>query len=577
MHGEFQVRGYDLETLLGASSSGEMWLARVQGSGDQVALKRLRLRDAAAREGLGQIVSLLGLLDHPHVVRIREVLPDGDEAVLVLDHADGGSLDHLLSGRGGIDPGEVVTTVGPIAEALAAAHQHGLVHGDVTPEAILFTADGRPLLADLGVLTLVEGAEALGTHGYADPTGTGDSGPTPAGDVFGLAAVCYTALTGVAPRPGQARPELSEAVPGLPSELVHAVSAGLQSLPARRPDAAQFADLVFAACPPAPVRFPIGLVLSDADIAAALGDSAPDPGSGRPAGQRSEQPSVRGSAAPVAGSAPPVGPSSAVGTPADGPSVRDPFAAAGFPIPGSEAPPGGDPADDEKDGPRLGLIIASVLSFVLLAGAVVGGIAWAQRARPADPAAAGETDAQRRDARAAASVPGPAKDSPEGATGRRGSDEVSTPRHEKSPPPANASNAPVTPEDRAARTEATWQEVLIDLDRKRAKAYAESDPGLLSGVYVADSELLAQDRDEIGKCVRAGCHVEGLRFDVKSLRVVSSGDGEVVLEVIDQLQAYTVVTDSGERTDRPAGEVTTRRITLVRSSGNWRIVRIVGA
>ncbi|MEQ7005405.1 protein kinase, partial [Actinopolymorpha sp. B17G11] len=347
MRGEFRVRGYDLETLLGASASGEMWLARAQGSGDRVALKRLRLRDAAAREGVGQVVSLLGLIDHPHVVRIREVLPDGDEVVLVLDHADGGSLDHLLSGRGGLDPGEVVTTVAPIAEALAGAHQHGLVHGDMTPEAILFTSDGRPLLADLGVLKLVEGGEALGTHGYSDPMGTGEGGPTPAGDVYGLAAVCYTALTGVAPRPGQSRPELSEAVPGLPTELVHAVSAGLQPLPARRPDAAQFADLVYAACPAAPVRFPIGLVLSDSDIAAALGESSPGAGSGT--GTPSSQP--RHPAAPMPGSSSTPGSfptSGAVQTPGaapdmgpapDGPPARDPFAAAGFPAPGPAMAP----------------------------------------------------------------------------------------------------------------------------------------------------------------------------------------------------------------------------------------------
>ena len=122
----------------------------------------------------------------------------------------------------------------------------------------------------------------------------------------------------------------------------------------------------------------------------------------------------------------------------------------------------------------------------------------------------------------------------------------------------------------------SWGQVLSELDEQRAKAFAESDAAMLRSVYVRGSDLLVKDRAEIEKCVRAGCHVEGLRFDIIRLELASKKAGRTVLKVVDQLQAYTVVSGSGERTDRPPGEVTTRLITLERRPGDhWLISRIV--
>lgn len=262
MRGDFEVPGYQVEGLLGAGGTGEVWLATEESSHRQVALKRLRLDPAAGADAVRRLVATLDAIDHPHVLRIRRIDGEPTEPVLVCDYAESGSLGQLLRARDRLDPGEAVTVIGPIAEALAAVHSRGLVHGAVTPENVLFTEDGRPLLADTALWSLTEiDPSAAGTHGLTDPRVIAGAEPSAAADVYGLAATAWTALTG-APV-AEPRPSLLSVNPGVPPCLAHAIESGLQADPDVRPSADQLADMIYAAAAPAAVRFPIGLVLDD--------------------------------------------------------------------------------------------------------------------------------------------------------------------------------------------------------------------------------------------------------------------------------------------------------------------------
>ena len=138
---------------------------------------------------------ILSVLDHEHLVRAHSVLrlrgasgapsaamtSEGDgggrrlrggTVGLIMDYAAGGSLGQLVAGRGKLGPGETVTVLTPIAQALAYLHGQGFTHGDVSPGNVLFTAHGKPLLADLGVARMVADATAVadaGTEGFRDP------------------------------------------------------------------------------------------------------------------------------------------------------------------------------------------------------------------------------------------------------------------------------------------------------------------------------------------------------------------------------------------------------------------------
>ena len=273
MSEDFCLPGYEVQALLGAGATGEVWRACELASGDTVALKRLSPdADPRAVEALRREASLLRTLDTPYVVRLRAVVDEGSAAVLVLDHAPGGSLADLLDRRGVLEPGEVVTIAGPLAQALAAAHAVALVHGDVSPANVLFTADGMPLLADLGVARVAgERLDTVeGTAEYVDPAVAAGGEPDFASDVWALAALCHHLLAGTPPHAGDTVADVLDAAgtgqraplgllaPGVPRALVAAVEAGLSVDPGRRPDAAGFASLLRRSHAAAPVRLQAG-------------------------------------------------------------------------------------------------------------------------------------------------------------------------------------------------------------------------------------------------------------------------------------------------------------------------------
>ncbi|MGW5358670.1 serine/threonine protein kinase [Actinopolymorpha pittospori] len=571
MQGDFHVEGYDIEGLLGAGPAGEVWLAREQSSGAHAALKRVRPRDTDAQDEARRIVAALESLAHPHLVRIREMLPYGGELVFVLDYAEGGSLGQLLLARATLDPGEVVTVATALAGALDVLHRRGLTHADVTPENVLFTADARPLLADAGLLALVEGGES-GTVGYTDPAGQDGSPASPAGDVYGLAAVCYTALTGAPPEPGYGHRPLHQVAPGVPSALAHIVEAGLQSKPNLRPSAAQFGAQLAAACPSAPVRFP--------SMPTTLGDSpspfAGDLGTGSSSSFGEQDPFVigGGGSAPERGSGPAPGPRSGAGpgpgpglSPGPGPgpmgdprSGGDPATSGlpagfpgpppSFPAPHQGVPSGGgdgrsarddrdrDEGDDEETSRRPRLLLLAIGVPVLLVAVGVGGVIGWRAVRddaPPDPTPTSQT-------RTTPSVPAPPPQPPVPS---------STPRN---------------------AAEARWTAVLNQLDQKRAEAYRTWDQQVLGEVYKPGSDALGEDLDNMRDYAQQNVtSVVNLRTPILSLDVVSQSPERVVVDAVSQLQPYRLEI-GGNLYPHDGGTAKRFRMTLEpNGSGGWLI------
>jgi hypothetical protein len=281
------VGDYDLEHQIGAGASGTVWKAHRRGPVARVvALKRLRAGSGAV--DLARIrreATVLTELDHPHIVRVLEVVHDGDGVALAMQFAPGGSLDDLLRARGRLSPGQVVAVAAPVADALASAHRRGVLHGDVKPANVLFTSDGEPLLTDFGVartLGQITSDQITGTAEYLAPELLDGAQPDPRADVYALGVVCYEALTGRPPFTGPVPLAVARAadaghhqrledLPDVPAPLARVVEQAMGRRPEQRfASADEFARALRTTVSAGDIRVPAP--------AAVHGPGADDPG-----------------------------------------------------------------------------------------------------------------------------------------------------------------------------------------------------------------------------------------------------------------------------------------------------------
>jgi len=253
---------------------GTVWRARqVASDGRVVALKRVPAGDPLLAERLRREGRALARLDHPHVVRVLEIVPDGDGVVIAMQYAPGGSLADRLARQGRLAPGDAVAVLAPIADALGSAHRHGIVHRDVKPSNILFTSDGEPLLSDFGIarssaerpLTAPD-VRGLGTAEYLDPAVADGATPDARSDVYALGTVAYEVLAGRRPFAGGPplavlraadRGQAPPLGPDVPPALARVVATAMARDPRDRyPDAGSFADALRAAAPAPTPRAP---------------------------------------------------------------------------------------------------------------------------------------------------------------------------------------------------------------------------------------------------------------------------------------------------------------------------------
>jgi hypothetical protein len=248
---------YAITQSLGDGAMGDVFRARDTVLGRDVALKVMKAIGpdlATFRARFEAEAQALARLQHPSAVQVFDVGWEGDQPYLVMELVGGGTL------RGHLEPGPLpadeVRSLGiQIGNALAAAHDHGILHRDVKPANILGER-GRWKLADFGIAH-VPGSELtmtgqfLGTPAYAAPESLSAGEFSPASDVYGLGATLYAALTGQPPYGGHLGAltttplaPVEARAPGTPPALVAAVTAALDRDPARRPSARTLVDLL---------------------------------------------------------------------------------------------------------------------------------------------------------------------------------------------------------------------------------------------------------------------------------------------------------------------------------------------
>ncbi len=200
-------------------------------------------------------------LSHPNIVQIFDTGEEGGRYFIVMEYLPEPDLKSIIRNYAPLPVHKVAEVAMQACEALGYAHQHGLVHRDVKPHNILFTADGRAKLADFGIAAAVGDrageASLLGSAHYISPEEVHGNAATPQSDLYSLGVVMYECLTGRTPFQG----ETAEAVlakrlaspppaprslnPNIPPAAEHVVVRAMARDPIQRYDSAgdMLADL----------------------------------------------------------------------------------------------------------------------------------------------------------------------------------------------------------------------------------------------------------------------------------------------------------------------------------------------
>lgn len=200
---------YELVAELARGTMGDVFEALDQRSGSKAAVKLLRaeyLADESMRRRFRREGAVLKALDHPAIVRLLEVgIDDAGLVFLVTEYVEGETLaERLLKGPVAITEADAL--VDALSGGLGAAHDHGVLHGDLKPANVIWPAEGSPRVVDfgaskiLGLDRLTATGEVSGTPAYMAPEVlTGKTDVDQRIDVYGLGVLLYEALSAKKP------------------------------------------------------------------------------------------------------------------------------------------------------------------------------------------------------------------------------------------------------------------------------------------------------------------------------------------------------------------------------------------
>jgi hypothetical protein len=551
------VPGYTVDRFLGRGGIGVVWAATEEDTGRRVALKVLEPEgeDGAVLELVEREEALGRQLASAHLVTVRGRVPleDGRVAV-VMRLAGGGTLRDVVTVRGALPLGEVVTALTPVASALSEMHSAGVVHVDVAPGNVLFTADGRPLLTDL---SSARGAEdgrptrSLGTPGFAAPEVALGRPPVPASDVWSLGALAWYARTG------------GRTPPSWVGELHWSLSVGQVPIVGPFADETGTVDDVTAAVGPELTPLLLRMLAED--------------------------PEVRPSAAEVALGLYRAGPAEPVGLVGHHP---DPAAAVTTRIRREAAETRSRTQLREAERAehrlrrrevrrsrlrrllvpwRLRLAVVAAVGVVLAGGMLgllrlTGGPLEVATAPVAETSAGDPTPSRS-----------PTDDPPSGAPNATTEPTatvaptatVEAPLNTGATAPSSVAETPSV--EAPARDPVGALQQLAD---RRAAALMAADPVLLDGVESAGSSAQQSDRQVIGRLREQRQRYADLAFVVASAEVLSATHDVVVLKAVVDRSAYRVVTEGGDAQAMDGAPGTALRYTVSMADGAWRLTEV---
>jgi eukaryotic-like serine/threonine-protein kinase len=210
---------YRLRRELARGGMAAVWEAEDKVLARRVAIKVLHPHlagDDGFRTRFRREAVAAARLAHPHIVTTYDTGRDAEVAYIVMELVDGATLARLLKTHGPLPITKAVDVAVQVADALACAHAHGVVHRDVKPANILLREDGHVKVADFGIAKAGSGHDltrtgvVMGTAKYLSPEQVSGNPADAGSDIYALGIVLYEMLCGAPPFVGDT--DLSTAV-----------------------------------------------------------------------------------------------------------------------------------------------------------------------------------------------------------------------------------------------------------------------------------------------------------------------------------------------------------------------------
>ncbi|MBK9062691.1 MAG: serine/threonine protein kinase [Acidobacteria bacterium] len=204
-----KIGRYVILRTLGRGAMGVVYLARDPQIERELALKTIRFDDGeksfSADEAKARFLKeakISGRLQHPHIVTVFDVGEDQGVLYLAMELVQGGSFSQRLADPAGFSIRDRVRVVAEVAEALAHAHERGVLHRDIKPANILLSPSLSAKVTDFGIGKLLTGdteltstGQMVGSPAYMSPEQIKGDKLDARTDIFSLGVVLYQAVT----------------------------------------------------------------------------------------------------------------------------------------------------------------------------------------------------------------------------------------------------------------------------------------------------------------------------------------------------------------------------------------------
>ena len=201
---------YLIESLIGSGGMANVYKAYDNMLGRTVALKVLKAEHRGAMEFVRRFereARAVLTLSHENIVRSYAVGEDGDISYIVLEYVEGSTLKELIKSDGPISPKVAVSITAQVLDALAHAHESGIIHRDVKPQNVIITPRGKAKLTDFGIArdvaattrTYAGSNVVMGSVHYISPEQARGDDVTAASDIYSCAIMLFEMLTGKVP------------------------------------------------------------------------------------------------------------------------------------------------------------------------------------------------------------------------------------------------------------------------------------------------------------------------------------------------------------------------------------------